>query len=79
MSNIVDLYARRKAGARSKATTYTIHLTQYDDGVIETFVEDVDDDPDTEKVMHLLDMIVHTYKLKKYAAFIADRMPDTEA
>ena len=78
MSNIVDLYARRKSNARSKSVTYTIHVTQHEDGEIETFVEDVDDDPDTDKVMHLLTMIVHSHKLRKYAEYIASHMPDVD-
>ena len=76
--NIIDLYARRKSNARSKAVTYTIHVTQHDDGEIETFVEDVDDDPDTDKVMHLLTLIVHSHQLRKYAEYIAANLPDTE-
>ena len=76
--NIIDLHARRKSNARNKSVTYTIHVTQYDDGVIETLVDDVDDDPDTEKVMHLLTLMVHRYQLKKYAEYIAANLPDTE-
>ena len=78
MSNVVDLYAWRKSEARSKAVTYTIHVMQHEDGKLETFVEDVDDDPDTDRVMHLLELIVNSHKLQKYAAFIASRMPDVD-
>jgi hypothetical protein len=78
MTKVIDLATRRKADARLRAVTYTIHVTKYEDGEIETIVEDVDDDPDTEKVMHLLTLMVHRYQLKKYAEYIAANLPDTE-
>lgn len=72
MSNVIELRSRRPS------VTYTIHVTQHADGEIETYVEDVDDDPDTDEVMRLLDMIVHTHKLAKYAAYIEANMPDVD-
>ena len=78
MTNIVDLYAWRKTVGRGKSVTYTIHLTQHEDGEISTIVEDVDDDPDTEKVMQLLTMIVHSYQLRKYADYIASHLPEDD-
>lgn len=78
MSNIVDLYAWRKSQADRECVTYTIHVTQHADGQIETVVEDVDDEPDTDKVMHLLTLIVHSHQLRKYAEYIAANLPDTE-
>lgn len=75
MTEVIDLASRRKADARSRAVTYTIHVTKYEDGEIEAIVEDVDDDPDTEKVMHLLTLIVHRYQLRKYAEYIKANMP----
>jgi len=76
MSNIVDLYAWRKSQSDRQCVTYTIHVTQHADGEIETFVEDVDDDPDTDKVMHLLELIVNSHKLRKYAEYIASHLPE---
>ena len=72
MSNVVEFQSRRRA------VTYTVHITQHADGQIETVVDDVDDDPDTDKVMHLLTLIVHAHQLRKYAEYIASNMPDTE-
>jgi Tol biopolymer transport system component len=76
MSNIVDLYAWRKSQSERECVTYTIHVTQHADGELETYVEDVDDDPDTDKVMHLLELLVNSHKLRKYAEYIADNLPE---
>ena len=64
--------------SRRKPVTYTIHITQLADGKIETAIEDVSDAPDTDKVMHLLTLIVNAYRLKKYAEYIAANMPDDD-
>ena len=74
--NIVDLHSWRKSQSEPECVTYTIHVTHHANGELETYVEDVDDDPDTDKVMHLLEMLVHSHKLRKYAEYIAASLPD---
>lgn len=76
--NIVDLRSWRKSQVEYVPVTYTIHITQHADGELETYVEDVDDDPDTDRVMHLLELLVNSHKLRKYAEYIAAAMPDLD-
>lgn len=78
MSNIVDLRSWRKSEAEQEPVTYTIHITQYPDGELDTFVEDVDDEPDTDAVMHLLELIVNSHKLQRYAEYLIANMTDTD-